>query len=379
MTPRSLWHRVRAGLVRREYRSLCERYSRTANSSAAHSRSVGIADRTVRGAATGRVFFLGTDYEQDYSGLIQALERAADVRVFTRRDGVYGQNDPRPPAQRRPDISRRLYELFETNGAQGWVPDVLIGQTWASVIDPTVFSRIRERWGTLIVNISMDDRHQFLGPRIFGGQRGGVLPLVPHLDLALTTAPECVHWYESEGCPAMFFPEASDPAIFRPMPDLPKLHDVAFVGARYGIRDTLVTGLRCAGIDVRAHGAGWEGGRLSIDETARLFAQSRIVLGVGTIGYSRDFYALKLRDFDAPMSGSCYLTHDNPDLRSLFEVGQEIEIFTDVDDCVSKVRRLLGNDEQRERIAAAGRRRAERDHTWDRRIGDLFDHLRRGA
>ena len=318
------------------------------------------------------VFFLGTDEQQDRSGLLQALERAADVRVFMREDGSYGQNDPRPPVVRIPDITRRLWSVLEQLALEHWTPQILISQTWASVIDPEVFSRIRERWGTLIVNISMDDRHQFVGPRLAKGRYGGVRPLIPHLDLALTAAPECVKWYVHEGCPAVFFPEASDPDIFYPMPDLPKIHDVSFVGARYGIREKVITALRRAGIRVRAHGAGWEGGRLTVDEVSRLFAQSRIVLGIGTIGYCDDFYALKLRDFDAPMSGSCYLTHDNPDLHLLYDVGREIVTYKTVDECIAKAKHLLTYKNEREAIARAGRARAERQHTWDNRFAEFF-------
>ena len=72
------------------------------------------------------------------------------------------------------------------------------------------------------------------------------------------------------------------------------------------------------------------------------------MLGVGTIGHCRDFYALKLRDFDAPMAGSLYLTHDNPDLRSLFEVGRELATYRDATDCVEKVRHYLARDAERE-------------------------------
>ncbi|GGI17928.1 hypothetical protein GCM10008066_11440 [Oxalicibacterium faecigallinarum] len=61
------------------------------------------------------------------------------------------------------------------------MPDILIAQTWTSFIDPQVFDEIRCTYGTLIVNIGMDDRHQFWGDRIQGG--GGEVPTedVPRL------------------------------------------------------------------------------------------------------------------------------------------------------------------------------------------------------
>ena len=315
-----------------------------------------------------RIFFLGTDEQQDRSGLIQALERLGRLTWFTRADGNYGQNDPAPYKERRANNTRRLLELVAGLAARGAAPDVLIAQTWGSLIEPAALSKIRDQYGTFIINISMDDRHQYWGQKVYG-EWNGVYPLIPHIDLALTAAPECVEWYEKEGCPAMFFPEASDPSIFHPMPELPKIHDVSFVGGRYGIREELVMALRCAGIAVTAYGQGWEGGRLATEDVPGLFARSKIVLGVGTIGHCRDFYALKLRDFDGPMSGSCYLTHDNPDLYQLYDVGKELVTYGTVEECVDKARYLLARETECGEIARAGRERALLDHTWDKRFG----------
>ncbi|MBM3346061.1 MAG: glycosyltransferase, partial [Betaproteobacteria bacterium] len=289
-------------------------------------------------------------------------------------DGSYGQNDPRPEAVRRQANADRLWELVSTQAHAGHAPDILIGQTWATLIDPAVFSHIRSEFGTLVVNIGMDDRHQFTGHRL-GDSWSGTLGLIGHIDLALTAAPECADWYRKEGCPAIYFPEASDPDIFHPMPELPKIHDVSFVGGCYGIRRDIVLALRDAGIRATAFGSGWDSGRIATAEVPLLFAQSKIVLGVGTIGHCRDFYALKMRDFDGPMSGSLYLTHDNPDLATLFERDREIITYASPDECVQKVRRYLREDTLRESVAAAGRARALRDHTWDQRFSGLFRQM----
>jgi len=325
--------------------------------------------------AMSRVLFIGTDEQQDRSGLIQALERVSALSIFTQEDGSYGHNDFRAPDIRREANGKRLDRILEQLDRIDELPDLIIAQTWATLMDTEAFDRARAR-GCLVVNVAMDDRHQFRGRRE-NGYWAGTLGLIGHIDLALTAAPECVRWYEQEGCPALYFPEASDPSIFRPMPELGKIHDVCFVGGRYGVREQVVNSLRRAGICVSTYGSGWEEGRISTNDVPRLFAQSKIVLGVGTIGHCDDFYALKLRDFDAPMSGSCYLTHDNRDLRELYDVGTEITVYSTVDDCVEQVRSLLADDARRESIAIAGRARAIRDHTWVRRFSALFDELSR--
>jgi spore maturation protein CgeB len=324
-----------------------------------------------------KVFFMGTDEQQDKSGFVQALERVADVRCFTRDDGSWGQNDPAFYAARRERNTQRLWALLAEHAQRGWHADILLMQTWGCLLDPAILSRIRDAYGTLICNISMDDRHQYWGSKV-NGDWDGTYPLIPHLDLALTAAPEAADWYRKEGCAALYFPEASDTSLFHPMPESGKVYDVSFVGSRYGIREQIVLALRRAGIQVTAYGSGWESGRIATEEVPRLFAQSRIVLGVSSIGHCADFVGLKLRDFDAPISGSCYLTQHNDDLNDLYAIGKEIVTYHSIGDCVNKARYLLANKVEREAIASAGRARALQDHTWDNRFEMLLRALRGG-
>ncbi|HCW09319.1 MAG TPA: hypothetical protein DGG95_18340 [Cytophagales bacterium] len=325
-----------------------------------------------------RIFFMGTDEQQDRSGTLQALAKISELTYFTRADGSYGQNDPSLPLFRKRANTERLSTLIKKHADQGKPPDVLIAQTWAILVAPEILSRIRQAYGTFIINISMDDRHQYWGAKL-KGEWGGTFPLIPHIDLALTAAPECADWYMKEGCPAVFFPEASDPEIFHPMPELPKTHDVCFVGGCYGIREQIVNALQNAGIRVSAFGGGWKGGRIDTESVPKLFAQSKIVLGVGTIGHCTDFFALKMRDFDGPMSGSCYITHDNPDLYHVYEIGKEIVTYQSISDCIDKVNYLLQNDAEREQIAEAGYQRAVKEHTWEKRFRTLTDLLKNGG
>jgi hypothetical protein len=330
-------------------------------------------------ATTLNILFLGGDYQQDSSGMLQALQSLGNVTVFTKTDGSYGLT----PAIHSTSLNafdlntKRLLEIIELMEAMKEPPHLIIGQMWGGTFDASIFDAVRCRNDTVVINIAMDDRHTYwadMGSKKWMGSYG----LISHVDVVLTAAPECVEWYLKEGCHALFFPEASDPNIFNPMPELPKVHDVSFVGARYGVREKIVQGLRHSGVSVSAFGNGWEGGRLLAADVTRLFAQSKIILGIGTIGHCTDFYALKLRDFDGPMSGSFYLTHDNPDLRKLYEVGREIETYRDIGECVDKVKWYLEHDDERESIASAGRQRALNDHTWFRRFSDLFATLRAG-
>ncbi len=330
-------------------------------------------------APTVRVLYVGTDWEQDSSGLLQGLRQVAAVELFEHSPGCYGQLWPRSTSENetvRDHNGRALLHQIDRLTASGRPPQVIVGQMWGKTMSWRALATARER-GLAVVNIIMDDRHAFRGERLGDGTWGGLLGLIPFLSLACTDAPECVQWYTTEGCRALYLPEASAPDLFRPQAG-PKPYGVCFVGANYGIRAEMVQALERAGIRVQVYGQGWPLGRIPGPEMSRLFAQSKIILGCGTILHCRDFMALKLRDFDGPMSGSLYMTHALPELASLFQPGLEMVTFRTEEEMVDRVQYYLGRDQEREAIAAAGRRRALQDHTWAQRFAVVLHSLLHG-
>jgi hypothetical protein len=244
--------------------------------------------------------------------------------------------------------------------------DILMGQMWANFISVAALREV-QALGIATVNVAMDDRlpeHW----ATYRGTRLGSVGLCGGLDLVLTTTKECCLWYAMEGSPALYWPLASTPSVFHESNSGIRDIDVAFIGSRYGVRAQLIGALEDAGIKVHAYGSGWPMGPVAFDKCAEVFGRAKIVLGIGTVGYTDDIYTLKLRDFDGPMSGALYLTHRNPDLLELFTEGEEIACYQTAAECVSQTRRFLADDELRKTIAAAGAARARREHTWRERI-----------
>ena len=77
--------------------------------------------------------------------------------------------------------------------------------------------------------------------------------------------------------------------------------------------------------------------------------------------------ASNMRLFEATGVGSCLLTDWKSNLPELFEPDVEVVAYRDAEECVEKVRYLLGHEAERRRVAAAGQRRALRDHNFDAR------------
>lgn len=74
--------------------------------------------------------------------------------------------------------------------------------------------------------------------------------------------------------------------------------------------------------------------------------------------------ASNMRLFEATGVGACLLTDWKANLRELFEPDAEVVAYRDADECVEKVKYLLGRESLRRDVAAAGQRRTLRDHTF---------------
>ncbi|NQU43122.1 glycosyltransferase [bacterium] len=373
--------RIKAAGTRRQYHALCRDYGKRAQGQGivySEESAVGRLRESleIRGVIPRpvprgeiRTLYIGTDIAQDTGGFLQSLETFGPVYRFTQSDGTYGQYGGR--GERREAEGQRLLELVAQARKEGPL-HLVFGQMWNRTMPWQSLDAVR-RLGIPVANISMDDRHAYHGDRV-NGEWWGIGGVAPGVDLVLTAAPEACLWYAVEGTPAIFWPEASDPAIFHPMA-APKEHDVCFVGANYGVRARVVQALQRRGVAVTCYGNGWGGGRLPTEEVPALFASSKIVLGVGTIKHCSDVYSLKMRDFDATLSGSLYVTHANPDLDLLFEVGEEIVCYHTPEECAERCAWYLEHEAEREKIARAGLARSLRDHTWEKRFEKLFGAL----
>lgn len=336
--------------------------------------------RTTPSSTEGlRIFWVGANKAQDESGFLQALQRCGKVVTFCHWKNGYGQwywdgqgRIPRYDPRVATLNDQCLLEQVGNALREGPV-HLLMGQMWANFLSARTLDTIRS-WGIPVVNISMDDRlPENWGNK--GGIRLGAVGLAAATDLVLTTSSETCLWYGVEGCPALFWPLASDPGVFTPKPEEERDIDVSFVGNKYGIREKIVNGLEDAGVRVTCYGAGWPNGPSDAKKSAEIFARSKIILGVGTVGYCEDVFTLKLRDFDAPMAGALYLTHRNPDLLELYEEGKEIECYLTVEECVRKTRYYLAHPEHRRAIAEAACAKARMRDTWDQRLTDTLTTL----
>ena len=218
--------------------------------------------------------------------------------------------------------------------------------------------------------------------------------------------------YRRAGAHPLYCQEAANPNVYRSH-DLPREFDVTFVGQRYGSRSHYLRRLIDAGIDARIWGPSWQrpsapvwkkaarylrsrllgnrtgyewelpghrcGPILSDEELIQMYSRSKISLGFTAVAQTpttaNTIKQVRLRDFEATMSGAFYLVEYFEELAEFFEPDREIVFFRDEGELVDKARYYLKHEAEREEIRQAGMRRARSEHTWHKRFQTIFQQI----
>lgn len=316
------------------------------------------------------IVYVGADERQDKSGFMQALGKKFEVVIpFTKSNGEWGQYIEKDTCKK--ENIKRLRNIIEKSKCK---IDCIIMQSWGFAFDAEELLKLKNEHNFKIINIDMDSRLIYRKIVYRGKQNPGIYGLAKCTDLFLVTTKEIVDWYRKEGIPALYFPLASSDSFYHPI-QCERKYDVGFIGGNYGIRADLIKYLNSNGIAVETRGGGWPQGEIRFEDNNRFFNECRIVLGIGNISYCRNFYNPKLRDYDAPMSGSVYITNWTPELQNDFLENREIVLYRKRKELVKKIRWLLSNQKVMEEIRKASHEAAKMRHSYEKRIDEVFRYI----
>lgn len=196
----------------------------------------------------------------------------------------------------------------------------------------------------------------------------------------------------------LYLPHAADPEAYQPYElstqEKDELAcDVIFVGDSRHVmghlpenwhRADTIEAVARLGTVLRVYGKGWESlpedyavkrsicGRslLPAERVARSYRAARIVLNVH---HPQLPQGCNQRTFEAPACGAFSLVDDRTELGKLLVPGEEVAVFSDVDDLKTKIAHYLANDSERAAIAARGRERVLAEHTYAHRMKALLE------
>lgn len=244
----------------------------------------------------------------------------------------------------------------------------------ADDVHPWVYPLIRRATGAPIVVFHPDDpfnngnlvKRGPAHPRSIGQARAA--------DLCLSWSPLIMERLVAAGVrKPRYIAFAADPAL-HPVPSVSDADrralgaDVAFIGNWDAEREHWMTAIVAAceadGVDLALWGAhgwkraadprvqrSWRGRPLFADEMATAVAASRINLNILRL-QNKD--ATNMRTFEIPCAGGFMLHERSAMLGRHFKIGEAVDDFATVDELVAKVKRWLGDDDERERVAAQG-------------------------
>lgn len=119
------------------------------------------------------------------------------------------------------------------------------------------------------------------------------------------------------------------------------------------------------------------GAPLTGDYFARAIEETRINLAIhhGEVGPHKWQDLTSTRTFEIPAAGGFMLHVDNDEVRSLYEPGLEIDVFADVDTMIDRIGYYLEHENQRAKIALAGRDRCVPAYSLEQRAGEIGELL----
>jgi glycosyltransferase involved in cell wall biosynthesis len=266
-------------------------------------------------------------------------------------------------------------ELPQINRA--FQPHVLFTQFHGiqEVKRPTIAQMRMDNPGMLVLNWNGD-----YWPEVY--QQPDMIDMLHWYDLALCVNHHMVTDYETRGIPAAYWQVASEaPDTF---PDMPA-YDVLFMANAYGAErqrfGPVVKGLETLGITVGIYGRGWPAD-WEATETLYDFATSHALMRNAKIvigdNQHNDGSAFVSNRFFETLHSGAFLLHqeiENFDTLTGYEAGKHYAVYHDDNDLRTQVQYYLKYEDERRKIAKAGKWYTRRWHSFDARVKQLFTQI----
>jgi hypothetical protein len=267
-------------------------------------------------------------------------------------------------------------------------PDVVWGDKQLFLL-PATLDALRAM-GIVTVNYSIDNP---FGPRRDHGW-DLYLKCIPHYDLHVVQRDQNVLDYKARGArDVLKIQTAYEPTLQFPPPagwsDKDRDREVSFIGTPYDERPEFLLRLkREFGCPVAVSGARWMWERrMQPAEMQEIFAGDEIYLkeyreaiwrskiNLSFITHSnQDEFAHK--SFEIAGCGGFLLAERSAGHMERFVEGEEAVFFSSVEECAAQIRCYLPNEAARERIAAAGHRRAaESGYNNDGQVAKILQRI----
>jgi len=228
--------------------------------------------------------------------------------------------------------------------------------------------------------------------RLIVGQIASPLPprdFLAGYDLILTSFPHFVPEIAATGIASEYFRLGFEPRVATECGGMVRDIDVSFVGGVSRAHKSAIPLLEHLARHTPIRFFGYGADELSASspirekyeqevwglDMYRVMARSRITVN-RHIGIARN-NANNMRLYESTGMGALLVTERKDNLAGLFEPDREVAVYSDPEEAVDKINTLLHEPERLAQIAAAGRARTLREHTYQERMRELTGILAR--
>ncbi len=253
-------------------------------------------------------------------------------------------------------------------------PDVIFMQVQNdAVLDLEVLKFIKEKFNPFMINWTGDVRHPVPDWYL---QVGRII------DLTLFTNVNDVLECRRRGITADYLQIGYNHNVYKPEGEVNEAHEVLFMGNNYldnkyplsDYRKEMAIQLKNTyGEKFGIYGGGWDGYASGMlmgkqEEEANIYRGAQMGINCSHFEYSR--YSSD-RIFRILGCGALCLTKYFPDLEKEFTNGENVVVWNDFGELVTKINYYLHNQNEGKTIARAGAKLALETATWDKRIEQL--------
>ncbi len=268
----------------------------------------------------------------------------------------------------------RLFETRLVQAAQAFAPTVIL-VVLGNQVSPKTVARLRKVSDAAIVCWCQDQMTTLGRQFLLGSEYDAVFVKDRYMQGLFSRM--------IKSTPFFYLPEACNPRVHRsvvPGADERGAYDcdVMIAGTLYYYRQEILRQLSDFNVKIWGSRPDWLLYRLAVDHPAREIVcddKARGVAGaricLNTLHYA-EVDGLNCRAFEIAGCGGFQLITQVPVLAEHFEPGREIVAFRSTGELRELIRYYLDHPEIAGQIARAGQARAHREHTYERRLQEIF-------
>lgn len=168
--------------------------------------------------------------------------------------------------------------------------------------------------------------------------------------------------------------------------DICLTHDVVLVGGYSSRRELYLEGW--GGLPLEIYGPGWRKQKRMFHPLYKRAWQQRGIWGKDLVNFYHQTKIVinitscpgkltgqNLRLYDVPATGTFLITDDSPEVRDMFKVGKEIEVFSSSEELADKTKYYLANSQARELIALNGYFATQRMLSYKDRMASIMGKI----